>query len=156
MRSHAERVLTHQAAQARAENGADTPDPGQVAVPADPSFVAGLATGLKVKRRVTTPVLPFPEGSAIVCRIIDPIHESAIEGDNRFGGAPASVCTVEAQNGEVRILIAGTVLRKALERDYPNASYVALWFHIAKLARPDKAYADYAITEIEDPTPAAL
>lgn len=157
MTDHARKVLDHQA-EVRARAAADAEaghvaghDPNAGLVPADPSFLAGLASGLKVRKRVTTPVLPFPDGSAILCRIIEPIHESAIEGDNRFGGAKASVCTVEAPNGEVRILIAGAVLRKELEKNYPKAGYVGCWFHIAKLPRPDKNYSDYAITEIEPP-----
>jgi hypothetical protein len=148
MQAHARKVLAHQVSQGGAAGTEPETEPETGILTPDPSFAA--ATPFKVKRRVTVPVLPFPAGSAIVCRILDEIHESQVE-DSRYPGA-ASVCQIEAADGEVRILITGTVLRKALERDYPSAGYVGSWFHIAKLPlRSDKSYADYAITEIEPP-----
>lgn len=147
MRAHAQRVLAHQSKTAEAD--AEPESNGAELLP-DAAFVATSAPPVKVKRRVTIPVLAFPAGSAIVCRIIEAIHESKVE-DSRFPG-PASVCQIEAPGGEVRVLIAGTVLKAALLRDYPKDDYVGRWFHIAKLPqRGDKTYADYAITEIEAP-----
>jgi lipocalin len=59
---------------------------------------------------------------------------------------------IEAPNGEARLLIVGTALGAALERSYPAASYVGLWFHIAKLPnRSGKRYAEYEVLEIEPP-----
>lgn len=153
MQRHGRKVLAHQQKLAQGQDA--EPEAGVNSLgdaEPDPSFVAlaGGLSGLKVRKRVTTPAILFPDGSAIVCQVLEPIHESEVE-DKRFGGAKAQVCKIQAMNGDVRVLIAGKVLQVAFEREYPAQSYVGCWFHIAKLARPEKNYSDYAITEIEPP-----
>jgi len=147
MVDHARRVLAHQ--QAQTEGGeadeAELPE----ALPADPAFLAPLASSYTIRKRVTVPVLPFPVGATYVFRILEAVRTSKVD-DAKFG--PAQVCQIESPRGEVRVLIVTKVLATALAREYPDDSYVGGWFQVTKLpAREDKRYADYSITEIDPP-----
>jgi len=115
----------------------------------DPAFLAPLAMPV-VRRRLNTAPLPFPLGTAIVCRITETIHESDVV-DPRYSGK-AQVCVVEAPNGEQRLMFVGKVLASTLIRSYPDAGYVDRWFHITKLPALKKdRYAEYEVAEIEPP-----
>lgn len=157
MVSHARKVLANQQAiaeeaEARRFGGvAEAVDPAlaETDAPLDPAFAAPAAVLVKTKRQVTLPVVSWPAGATIVCRIAEAFHESDVD-DKRYPGK-ALVARIEAMNGEARTLIGGTVLRAALDKEYPGSSYVGAWFRMTKLARPDKRYSDYAITEIEAP-----
>lgn len=151
MVSHARKVLANQTAieQAVAEAAGMGPDVVEADAPLDPAFAAPAAVLVKTKRQVTLPVVSWPTGATIVCRIAEAFHESDVD-DKRYPGK-ALVARIEAMNGEARTLIGGTVLRAALDKEYPGSSYVGAWFRMTKLSRPDKRYSDYAITEIEPP-----
>ena len=138
----------HEHPEGEAEGNGGNETQGKLIVKPDPNF-ALEQNGIKVKKQVTVPVLPFPPGSSILCQIITPIAQSAIS-DGKMG--PARVVEIQAINGSVRLLIVGEVLHSALTRAYEKNSYVGRWFSIQKLpAREDKRYADYAVAEIEDP-----
>ena len=148
MQNHARKVLAHQQSQQPAD--ADAEPGSDIALP-DPAFMA--PDDLTVLRHVTVPVLQLPLNSPIICKIRDAVHRSDIE-DSRYPDA-ANVCQIEAPSGDVRVLIIGTVLGAALDREYPDQTYVGRWFRIAKLQRVEKRYADYAIAEIASPLSAA-
>ena len=78
MVDHARRVLAHQ--QAQTEGGeadeAELPE----ALPADPAFLAPLASSYTIRKRVTVPVLPFPVGATYVFRILEAVH---VQGGRR-------------------------------------------------------------------------
>lgn len=143
--SEAEEIRAANAAEDARSLGADEAT-GELAI-SDPAFQAVV---FKVKKRVTVPVLRFGAGTSIVCQITEKIHQSEVEDSDMD---PANVAQIKSPSGEYRVLIVGEVLRSELDRAYPKDGYVNLWFHITKLpAREGKRYADYAISEIDDPT----
>jgi hypothetical protein len=125
----------------------EAPEPHE-ALPPDQAFLAPAAAYV-IRRRITVPVLPFPVGAVYVFRILEAIHLSAVE-DTKYG--PAHVCMVESPSGEVRVLIANTVLQSELDRAFPDDGYVGAWFEVTKMPRREgKNYADFSIVEIEPP-----
>ena len=127
-----------------------------VALPADPAFMeAPGGMVLKIKRRVSIPVLPWANGMTIVCRFVEAIHKGK-EIKEGARGKPkmevAMVAEIEGVNGDHRTLICGEVLQRELAENYPNDAYVGGWFHMTKIApREGRQYATYLINEIEDP-----
>ena len=105
--------------------------------------------GFKRVRTLAVPVLPFPDGATIQCRITKPAHDGkAIEG-----GAikqVARLLEIESRTGQKRFLIANKVLERELEEGYPKATYVGRVFLISRQApKAGKRYPTYLIEEIE-------
>lgn len=147
MVAHARKVLAHQQTQLDDHDAAPDPDTA-VVVAADTAFAA-MSGRFSVVKPVAVPPLAFPLGATYVLKLREPIHVSEIE-DSKFG--PANVVTVEAMNGETRILIVTEVMGTALARAYPDGDYVGKWFQITKTAMKQGKrgqYADYAIAEID-------
>lgn len=116
-------------------------------------------SAIKVKKLITVPVLRFPSGSELCIRFGTPIKIGKELAEGKGGKpkmAPAEVATVQAMDGSIRQLVCGTVLAGNLRMEYPDDSYVGLWFYIKKFA-PDEArgkdYSTYEIMEIFDPRP---
>ena len=133
----------------------DKPQSTALQAAASAGFMVGAEGAVKVKRRVTVPVLPFADGMTIIVRAIDAIHKGkeikeTANGKPRMG--VAMIMTIEAPNGSQRTLICGEVLQKELAEAYPKDAYVGCWFMLTKIApRPGKQYATYEIVEIEAP-----
>lgn len=127
---------------------AETPVPALPAM-TDPAFTpAGTNRSVRIKKRISIPVLSFQAGDTIFCQFSEAIRVSEVK-DDTFS-TPARVAEIVSLEGEVRILIVGEVLNSELDRAYPDQGYVGLWFSITKLPpREGKRYSDYAIAEIE-------
>jgi len=113
-----------------------------------------LPEGFKVVKKVTLPAKSVKVGESGVFWILEPIHQSAIEGKMREGGVrdkPADICrAVDMETGEEVTLIVGVVITKNLNQHYPNDGYVNRVFGIenrGKVKQGDK-YNSYNITEV--------
>ena len=111
---------------------------------------------LTVVRKVTRPVLTFPDGGVTLLSFVEPIRE----GDELTDGARgpitrrAQVAPVLTFDGSEWILVVGTVLQRELDKGYPNNTYVGRWFVVKKIApntERQKKDATYQITEVADP-----
>lgn len=116
----------------------------------------------RVARQVTRAVLPMkvdpdseaeaatlPDHLQVVCKIIEtiyigkPVQNSAIK-------QPAELAPIESTEGEERLLVVNAVLKKELDENYPDNSYVGRWFAITKhRKRPGKKYNNFSIMELE-------
>lgn len=104
---------------------------------------------LKVVKRVTLPVLPFPAGHTIVAKLVDRIKTGKVIENSKIKQA-AKVVTIEAQSGDQRTLIVNHVLENELDQAYPDGEYVGHWFRITKLApKEGKRYPNFVIEEVE-------
>jgi hypothetical protein len=119
-------------------------------------FSGGLTEyAVQVKKFVSLTTLQFKDGMTIIARFLTPI----VEGKELKAGArgprmgKAYITTIQSRSGEMRTLVAGTVLRSEIAENYPDGSYVGAWFQITKHPpREDKGnYATYTITEIYPP-----
>ena len=127
-----------------------------VAVNSSTGFLQVDGVQVKLRRRVTIPVLPFQNGMTIICRILDAIHDGkeVKVGSRGPKMGKARLVTIEATTGMQRTLVVGTVLEAELEENYPNDTYVGAWFAITKIApnvQREKDYATYEIIEIDPP-----
>lgn len=123
------------------------------AVATTPQFSFGQQqTNFRIKKHVSVPMLEIPPGVSFVCRIADEVRVlPAIEGHKpRFKDSPHYASTILAPNGEARLFTWTAVFKSEMEKNYPDKSYVGLWFRITKLPmKSGKDYNTYAIEELE-------
>jgi hypothetical protein len=121
----------------------------------------GKLPTVKLKRRVSVPILSWPEGATLVFSPLTVITQGKVIDEKKRGNdddgspqKPADIMQVMGVNGSVRLLVVGTVIKGVLNDEYPDGSYVGLWFQATKF-EPNRArkqrYATYEISEIEDP-----
>lgn len=112
-------------------------------------FALSTESAFKLVKTLAVPVLPFPDGATIQCRIVAAAKEGrAIEGG--MIKQAARLLEIEARSGEKRMLIANKVLERELESAYPEGGYVGRVFLINRQApKAGKRYPTYLIEEIE-------
>ena len=105
---------------------------------------------IKVLKAVSLAVLRLVPGNVYHIKIVTPIKTGEKLDDKK---EPAEICEViDMETGEHRTLVTSTVLRKELLKQYPDNSYVGLFFQLSMSRRENKNYNDVTLVQIEDPT----
>jgi len=110
-----------------------------------------------IKRHVTMPTLKLQPDVPAYVKIMDKIFEGKTqkpkEGEN--AKKPPMIFNVtNLETGEVMQMVAGTVVQREIQDNYPKDSYVGKCFMIVKGKKKgtgDRGYFTYEIAEIEEP-----
>ena len=133
------------------ETGEVTEAQGTALAPSASEFAVSkeVAQGFKRVRTLAVPVLPFPDGAVIQCRILSKAEEGRAVENGTIKQA-ARLIEIESRTGQKRKLIANKVLERELASGYPDDGYVGKVFLIERLApKAGKRYPTYLIEEIE-------
>lgn len=113
---------------------------------------------VKVIKRVTIPLLSWPNDTTLVCQILDKIKEGKEIKGERGGKAvmgKAQLTNIMAPDYHTRKqLIVNTVLAAIFEEEYPKDAYIGKWFQMSKFAPNEtkgKRYATFEVNEIAPP-----
>ena len=120
-----------------------------VAVHTNGDDFAVATAAVKVVRRVTIPLLQFPEGQTITAKIVAPIYTGKEIPGHQIKKA-AELVQIDSRSGVRRLIIVNEVLKKELNEAYPDDGYVGKWFMITKIAPKDgKRYPTFDVQEVE-------
>ena len=115
--------------------------------------VRNMAKGLKLKKRVTIPLLKQRVGMPIAVVFMSAMTESAPLASDKSGKKdPATIAKVFSLFDEtVYQIIIGTVTRSELEKAYPDNGYVGKAFYIELHKVEGKNYHVCDLQEVEIP-----
>lgn len=118
---------------------------------------ASTATGRKVIKRLTIPLLKMVKGETIAVKLTGAIYVGKPQKDAKEGDKPADLCNViNLDTGDEMQIIVPSVLKSNLEEQYPKQSYIDKCFEITKgESRESKAgggrrYSEFTILEVEE------
>lgn len=135
----------------------DVPETGESTVSEGATLTPKAGFKFKVTKHVTVPLLKVPDnGEPVYVKITGTIHKAAaIEGgrkdsEGKVQEPPELAQVINLETGEVMQIIFNAVLKKEIEREYPDGAYVNKSFQIRKFKmQTGKRYATFQITEIE-------
>lgn len=119
------------------------------------STMQDMPEGFKVKRQITLPSLSIKKtGDAWTLKILDAMRVSKVvdKGADGKKREPATICTVsDVSNGELFTFIIPAVVKKNLQDNYPDDTYVDKIFFIKNMGKRNDAqkYYDFQLAEVE-------
>lgn len=112
--------------------------------------LAAKLPGFRVAKQITMPVLKMEIDKLYALKITDALRVSTYKGEK--DEKPADICgVIDMTTGALHTFLVPAVVKKNIEDNYPDNSYIGKVFAVQKLPkRPGKRYFDFNIAEIEE------